>query len=56
MYEVAKEPDSNQKDAAQSTHESEQPQEVNQSGEVPKQQQKRKASPEAEEARHAKVR
>ena len=46
----------NQKDAAQSTHEPEQPQEVNQTDEVPKQQQKRKASPEAEEPRHAKVR
>ena len=56
VYEVPKEPNSNQKDAAQSTHEPEQPQEVNQMDEVPKQQQKRKASLEAEEPRHLKVR
>ena len=56
VYEVPKEPASNQKDADQSTHEREQPQEVNQTDEIPKQQQKRKASPEAEEPRHAKVR
>ena len=49
VFEVPKELDSNQKDAAQ-------PQEVNQTGEVPKQQQRRKASPEVEEPRHAKVR
>ena len=53
---MPKEPDSNQKDADQSTHEPKQPQEVNQTSEVPKQQQKRKASPEAEEPRHSKVR
>ena len=35
VYEVPKETDSNQKDADQSTHEPEQPQEVNQSNEVP---------------------
>ena len=56
VYEVPKEADSNQKKADQSTHEPEQPQEVNQTDEVPKQQQKRKASTEAEEPRHAKMR
>ena len=35
VYEVAKEPDSNQTDVDQSTHEPEQPQEVNQANEVP---------------------
>ena len=56
VYKVPKEPDSNQKDANQSTHEPEQPQEVNQANEVPQWQQKRKASPEAEEPRQTKVR
>ena len=35
VYEVPKEPDSNQEDADQSTHEPEQLQEVNQANEVP---------------------
>ena len=35
VYEVPKEPNSNQKDADQSTHEPEQPQEVNQAYKVP---------------------
>ena len=34
VYEVPKEPDSNQKDADQSTQEPEQPQEVNQANKV----------------------
>ena len=36
VYEVPKEPNSNQKDANQSTHKPEQPQEVNQANEVPR--------------------
>ena len=35
VYEVFKEPHSNQRDADESTHKSEQPQEVNQANEVP---------------------
>ena len=35
VYEVPKEPDSNQKDADQSTHKPEQPQGVNHANEIP---------------------
>ena len=56
VYEVPKEPNSNQKDADQPTHKPEQPQDGNQANEVPQQQQKRKASREDEEPRQAKVR
>ena len=44
VYEVPKEPDSNQKDADQSTHEPEQPQEVNQVNEVPNDSRKERPS------------